>query len=190
MRKVDGKLHCDPCGIDLSLRKGTIRTHLFSGRSHATKLEEWRQQTGEDEVIKGIISSYFEANPTATGSSVSTDAQAFRWRVVETFMSAGVPLQKIDKMRTLLEREGHSLTDSHNLAPLFIPLILDYELNRLKEEIAGRKCSFIFDGTTRLGEASNFVIRWIADDFTIQQRLIRLSPPLCIWMATVFTDCL
>ena len=55
------------------------------------------------------------------------------------------------------------------------PFIHQQEVTKIKNEIAGRKVSVIFDGTTRLGEAMAIVLRFIDDEWNIQHRLIRLQ---------------
>ena len=57
----------------------------------------------------------------------------------------------------------------------YIPFVLKREESTIKQEIAGRDISVIFDGTTRLGEALAIVIRYIGDDWSIQQRLVRVQ---------------
>lgn len=78
----------------------------------------------------------------------------YRIKVLETFLKAGVPLQKIDALGDVLESHGFSLSDSCNLRKL-IPLILESEISQLKESIAGKQVSVtvIFDGTTHVCEA-------------------------------------
>lgn len=45
---MSGKLFCDSCSVTLSLRKGTIRTHL-SGKFHREKLQEWHSKNTRDQ---------------------------------------------------------------------------------------------------------------------------------------------
>ena len=56
-----------------------------------------------------------------------------------------------------------------------VPLVVAQEQADMKAEIKGRQLSFVFDGTTRLGEALAIVIRFIDSSFLIQQHLIRLQ---------------
>ena len=56
-----------------------------------------------------------------------------------------------------------------------IPFIREQEVAKIKQEIAGRKVSVIFDGTTRLGEAMVIVLRFVDDDWQIQHCLIHLQ---------------
>lgn len=154
------------------MRKGTIQCHVRSD-SHLKKLQKWIERNDEDNMIMNIITNHFTTESEAVGKRLPKETQAYRWRVVETFLYAGIPIAKVDLCRTLLERQGTSLSDHSNLKATFIPLISEREIKRLKEEITGRACSLIFDGTTRLGEAVNFILRWTSVDFTIEQRLVR-----------------
>ena len=54
--------------------------------------------------------------------------------VVESFMHAGLGLATVDKLRTLLERGGRSLTSRQNLGQ-FVPKIEDAELQKLLLEM-------------------------------------------------------
>ena len=56
-----------------------------------------------------------------------------------------------------------------------MPFIQEKELTKLRKEIAGKELSVIFDGTTYLGEALAIVIRYVTDDWSIQQKLVRLQ---------------
>lgn len=56
-----------------------------------------------------------------------------------------------------------------------ISFIFKEEQSDIKEEISGKSVSIIFDGTTRLGEALAIVVRFVDDNFTIQQRLVSIQ---------------
>lgn len=56
-----------------------------------------------------------------------------------------------------------------------IPFVLKEEKEGIKAEISGSKIAVIFDGTTRLGEALAIVVRFISNEWQIQQRLVRLQ---------------
>ena len=64
----------------------------------------------------------------------------------------------------------------------YIPLILKKEVDQLKREIASPSCdhdtrdlSLSFDGSTRQGEAIVIVVYFLDDDWSIQQRLIKID---------------
>ena len=56
-----------------------------------------------------------------------------------------------------------------------MPLILQQEQANIRQEILGRYVSVIFDGTSQLGEALAVVVRFISNEFTIEQRLVKLQ---------------
>lgn len=56
-----------------------------------------------------------------------------------------------------------------------IPFVLSEEQKRLKAELKGKIVSLIFDGTSRLGEALAIIVRFVGDEWKIEQRLVRLQ---------------
>ena len=55
-----------------------------------------------------------------------------------------------------------------------IDVINKEEKDKVKKEIAGRNVSVIFDGTTHVAEALNIILRFVSDDWKIEQRLVKL----------------
>lgn len=84
--------------------------------------------------------------------------------------------KQIELFRSLLEenaiRQKRMLYDW--LTDL-IPFVFAQEQDSLKMEISNRYLSVIFDGTTMFGEAMATVVRYVDNDWNIQQRLIRLK---------------
>ena len=99
--------------------------------------------------------------------------RVYRITVVSAFLKAGVPLLKVDSFRSLLEESAFRLSDSSNLYQL-IPFLHDEEKAIIKKEINGRELSIIFDGTTHVCEALVIVVRFVTENWKIQQRLVRL----------------
>lgn len=126
-----------------------------------------------DNTIAKFLHDYYVKHPDEKDSSVDEETQLFRWRAVEACMKAGIPLEKIDDIRTLLERGGKSLTASCHLRS-FVPKIEHMELATIIEELKNQKVCLIFDGTTRQGEATAVLMRWCDSTFEIKQRLIAL----------------
>ena len=91
-----------------------------------------------------------------------------------TMLKAGVPLNKIDLFRDLLEEHGYALTSSTDLRQV-IPLIYQEELSRIKREIRQRPLSIIFDGTTHVCEAFVIVLCYLLDDWELKQCVGRLK---------------
>jgi hypothetical protein len=91
---------------------------------------------------------------------------------VQSMLGAGISLNKAAGLRPVLERSGFSLTDRSHLASV-IPKILLLEKQRIEQEIFDQYITFIFDGTTRLGEAVNIIYRYCPSDFSgVKLRLV------------------
>uniref|UniRef100_A0A1X7TYX4 Uncharacterized protein n=1 Tax=Amphimedon queenslandica TaxID=400682 RepID=A0A1X7TYX4_AMPQE len=63
---------------------------------------------------------------------------------------AGVPFNKLDSFKELLEETGYRLTDKRFMLDL-IPFVLKEEETTNKAMLKDKKLDIIFDGTTRLG---------------------------------------
>lgn len=100
--------------------------------------------------------------------------QLYRFKVVECFLRAAVPLSKIQHFKKLLEETGYHLTDRHHMSDM-IPVILKQEKSRIQSEVCEQDVSIIFDGTSRLGEALAIVLRFVTCEWSIKQRLIKLQ---------------
>ena len=99
----------------------------------------------------------------------------FDFKLVERFLSAGIPLSKIDHLRSFLEKYGHRLTAHGHLSQM-IPSVIEKEKTTLRTELSQvEACSVIFDGSTRLGKALAIVVRFVDSQWNVQQRLIRLQ---------------
>ena len=80
----------------------------------------------------------------------------------------------MDTFRDLLEENGYRLTDRRHLFDL-LPFILKHEEEQICQEIAGKHVSVIFDGTTHLGEAMAILVRFVSDEWSLEQRLLRVQ---------------
>ena len=166
-----GKLFCVACREELSLKKSTVKNHLYSGNKHQDAKDRLAKKEARERDIADSLVAYDKAEQPA-GTSVSMAERVYRVKVVENFLRAGIPLVKVDDLRALLEENGLKLTHSSHLADC-IPLLLKQEKETLKNEIAGVPVSVVFDGTTREGEALAIVVRFVRD-WQIEQRLVRL----------------
>ena len=86
----------------------------------------------------------------------------YRIKVVTAFLKSGIPLQKVDGLREVLEFGGYRLTDARGMLDL-VPFVRTNEENKMKEELSEKSVSAIFDGTTRLGEAFAIVLRFVLE---------------------------
>ena len=99
----------------------------------------------------------------------------YRFDLIQSFLTAGIPLSKIDCLLLFLEKYGHRLTSQSHLREL-IPSVLQKEKETLKSELSEAKAvSTIFDGSTRLGEDLAFIVQFVDSQWNVQQRLVRLQ---------------
>ena len=167
-----GKLFCNPCREEIGTKLSVIRLHVKS-KKHVSGKEHVKQRKVRDIDIAEVLKPYNE-NEHLVGETLSATSQVYRIKVVRTFLKAGVPLNKLDQFRPLLEENGTRLAGRMTMSD-FIPFIHQQEVKTTEDEIAGRYISIIFDGTTRMGEAVGIVVQYVDDDWHVQQRLIRLQ---------------
>ena len=170
--QVHGNLFCRCCKkSDIKNIKQTIALHCRSP-GHIAALEAWKLRHNAEKEVKEFLSDHFKNNPTEKMASLPEDKLLYRFNVMETILAAGVPVAKIDQLKSLLLED---VPDSSHLK-CFIPKVEEFEMKRVREEIAGQKVTVIFDGTTRLGEAIVVLLRWCPSDFSgIKMRLVTVA---------------
>ena len=167
-----GKLFCNACREELSLKSSSLSNHLKSQKHQDGKRRLQKKEACERDIAKQLA-VYNEDNCTV-GETLTESTQIFRVKVVSTFLRGGIPLNKLDIFREMFEETGYRLTDKRNMFDL-IPFIQKREVDAIIEEIKGKDISVCFDGTTRLGEALAIVLRYIDDGWKIKQSLVRLQ---------------
>ena len=173
------KLFCQACRDELSVKSSIIAAHIKSAKHSNGKVRLMSQKSREKEIAEALKEQDSTLHPK--GESLPDEQRIYRVKVVRNFLSAGVPLNKIPLFRELLEENGFRLTDRRRMSDL-VPFILSQEKGGLKRDLAGKCLSIIFDGTTRLGEIFVVVVRFVAPDWCIYQKLIRvqmLAKSLC-----------
>ena len=165
-------MFCEAGREELSEKASIIKRHVDSEK-HKSGVEKIAKKKKRDLTVLDAMKNYDkEVHPK--GEMLSDNQRVFRVRVLKTFLKAGVPLQKMDDFRELLEEGGYRLTSIPNMRQL-TPFVRKEEEEMIKGEISGHNVSVIFDGTTRLGEALAIVVRFITADWEIKQRLVRLQ---------------
>ncbi|KAK3721851.1 hypothetical protein QZH41_002279 [Actinostola sp. cb2023] len=165
-----GQLWCNACREALSRKKSSLQKHVTS-QKHVNGKVILEKGKKKDQNIRELMSKH----NTMKGSTLPEDMKLYRYELVEILLKAGIPLAKVDMLRPFLEKYGHRLTARSHLSE-FIPLISKKEKELLKKEIAAASgFSVIFDGSTRLGEALAIVVRFVDEQYKVQQRLIRLE---------------
>ena len=167
-----GKLFCNACREELSLKKSVVELHIKSEKHIAGKERLNMKSKREKDIVEALHEYDKETHPV--GETLPIDQRVYRVKVMSTFLRAGVPINKLDCFRGVLEENGYRLAGRHPMSDI-IPFILAEEKQRILKEINGRDVSITFDGTSRLGEAMVFVVRFIDDHWSPQQRLVRLQ---------------
>ena len=164
-------LFCNACREEVGLKSTVVRNHVRSN-----KHEMGKNRLARKDAVERDIAQAFRAAETEhpRGETLPEDQRVYRVRVVRVFLRTATPLNKLSYFRCLLEENALRLADRRQMADL-IPFVLSQEQESIKKEISNKYLSVIFDGTTRLGEAMAIVMRYIDDEWSIQQRLICLK---------------
>ena len=168
----NNKLFCTGCREELSIRKNVINNHIKSVKHKEGKKRLATKSAKEKTIAEALALNDQECHPVGELLPVSTCV--YRVKVVTALLKAGIPLNKLDDLREILEESALRLTDRSHMSDL-IPFIHSQEVNLIKAEIANRPVSVVFDGTTRLGEAMAIVFRFVDDDLKVVQHLVRLQ---------------
>lgn len=168
---VAKKLFCDACREPVSVKKSVLLQHIKSTK-HANGKMLLASHKLQDQKIADMLKKY-DAEKHPVGEKIPDDVRVFRIKVVRCFLKAGVPLAKVDFFRELFEENAFRLTHSSNLYQL-IPFIHEEQNTSIKSDINGKNVSVIFDGTTHVCEAMVVVLRFVDDNWCLQQRVVRL----------------
>ena len=159
------------CGAMLAAKLSLRRKVQSKNISNPRSTREAKSKS-ESQTITACLQRR-DNSEKACGSTLP--AEMFRFEVVESFLSGGIALAKVDALRPLLEKYGHRLTNCAHLSEL-IPAVLENEKDKLKKELKDvKEASVIFDGTARLGEALAVIVRYVQENFQPTQCLIRLN---------------
>ena len=162
-----GKLFCNACREPISVKKSVISQHIKSAKHERGKARLARKEEREQNIAE-LLGNYDKAT-----HPVGEEVRVYRVKVVTTFLKAGVPLSKLDTLRELLEENVYRLSDSTNIYSL-IPFIRQQEQASIQKEISGKNVSVIFDGSTHVCEALAIILRFVGDQYQIQQRAVRV----------------
>jgi len=168
----NGKLFCNSCREEIGLKKSVIKNHVSSTKHVNGKLKMQAKDKRERDIAEALRD--YNSQCHLVGETLPIEQQTYRVKVVQTFLRAAVPLNKLQYFRDILEENSFRLTDRRHMSDL-VPFVQKEEESLIKREIDGKDVSVIFDGTTRLGEALAIVVRFITNDWTIEHRLVKMQ---------------
>jgi len=166
-----GKLFCNACREEVNVKKSSVRNHIQSTK-HKNGNAALITKNKKERTIAETIQQH-NKEEHVRGETMSIEQQVYRVKIVECFLKAAVPLNKLQHFRTLFEETGYRLTDRRRMADL-ISLVLKQERSKIHGELFGQDVSAIFDGTSRLGEALA-VLRFVTSKWTIEQCLMKVQ---------------
>lgn len=157
----------------LARKKRTIKKHIVSLK-HIKARKAIAESKKKDQSVLALLKKNDQAN-NPKGETLPRDMRLYRFDLIGSFLTAGIPLSKIDYLRMFLEKHGHRLT-SHNHLRELVPLVLAKEKEAVKSELSvAQSCSVFFDGSTRLGEALAVIVQFVDSQWNVHQRLIRFQ---------------
>ena len=101
-------LRCIACSETLSKKKSTVRKHIGSAKHNDANKVIQNSKKRDQSLLTFLRRNDEKENPK--GETLPEDMRLFRFDLVESFLSAGIPLSKIDHLRSFLEKYGHRLT--------------------------------------------------------------------------------
>ena len=172
----EGKLFCSGCREIISSKKSVLKIHILSKKHQngKEKLKKWKLK--DQTIIEA-----FRREGSSKDNTLPVEECVYRLEVVSKFLKAGIPIGKIDMLRSLLEKNGYRLTASSHVGQ-YVSMALKQEIERINQELEmpgqvgmTRDLSVIFDGSTRQGEAIAIIVRFLDNNWNIIQRLVRID---------------
>lgn len=157
VERPKGTLYCTFCSEVVNKDSTILKNHLRSKKHRTKRLKLGKIKPSYTPSVKDVLLSMKEHPAGSTIPQVQID---YRIECLKTWMSALLPLAKIDEVRHLFEKNNYALTDSSNLAQ-WIPVILKQEWMTLQNEVEGLQIGIVFDGTTKVAEVYCFVVRFV-----------------------------
>ena len=108
------RLRCNACKETISKKKSTVKKHITSGK-HVQAKKAIEISKKKDQSLLQFLARNDKAN-NPKGETLPHDMRVYRFDLVESFLAAGIPLTKIDCLRSFLEKYGHRLTSQTHLS--------------------------------------------------------------------------
>lgn len=122
-------LFCLACREIMSTKKSVVVTHLAS-KKHGNGKDKLKKSKVNDQTI---IEAFKARDRTQKDSTLPITEWAYRLEVVEQFLRAGIPIGKIDMLRSLLEKNGQRLTARAHLGQ-YISIVFKRKVERIKND--------------------------------------------------------
>ena len=120
------------------------------------------------------MQEYF-AKTHATMSTIDKTTMEFRLNTLLMIADAGIAINKLSKMRKRLEKMSKLRLTSTSEMRTLIPPLLQFEVEKLREEFKQKSVMIIFDGTTNVNDVFGIIFRYITDTFDIRHRVVAME---------------
>lgn len=108
-----GKLFCECCREEVGTKKSVVDGHVTAAK-HITALQKMAKMQGRSQPLLDRYFDYLKANDLE-GDNVKDSSALYRLQVLDAMLRTGVPLVKVDGLRSILEHHGLRLTHSSHL---------------------------------------------------------------------------
>ena len=144
------------------MKQSIIKNHIESSKHVRNKDALGKKEIRECHIAQAM--KEYSKRKRPAGQTLPEAQRVFCVKVVTAFLKAGIPLNKLNHFREVLEEHAYKRVACLGMYDL-IPFADEQKRNKAKKH---------FDGTTRLGEALAVVIQFVAE-WKTEQRLIRLQ---------------
>ncbi len=164
--KANDKVKCVVCGSGWINNKSTnIKSH-FDGPDHLARFDNYKRiKIQEGQGIGRFMQPSKPEPPQSSAHDLSERELLARENFVRYILIAGIPFNSMDALKPFLDAHlDFSIARSSDLADDHIETVLEKELISVASELKAAGFAVLgFDGTTHLGEASFFVVRYWRD---------------------------
>ena len=176
-----GQLYCEACKTNVGSSVTACRVHCACD-SHKEAMLSFNSSRVNLDALKAAVQEFSDQIQEETGfrpqgmCDIPIDTQAFRAETLEEWLSAGIEVQKIDKLRSFLERRcGLTLTQADKMQSNYLAPIGNKETKTIREEMKDQLVGTYTDGTTHQGEAFTVVDRWADSERHIKLRALTVK---------------
>ena len=125
--------------MHLNINTHVLQTFLFTFPGVLTiHISSKRHQNGKEKLKKSklkdqTIIEAFRREGSSKDSTLPLEECAYGLEVVGEFLKAGIPIGKIDMLRSLLEKNSYRLTGNSYIGQ-YVSMTLKQEIERIKQE--------------------------------------------------------
>ena len=110
------KLFCTACREEIALKRSIISSHVRSSKHIQGKERLKHKETRERDLASQLV--VYDAEAHSRGETLSDTHRVYRVKVAMMFLRAGVPLNKLECFRPLLEENAHSIGGRRTISDL------------------------------------------------------------------------